>query len=188
MIDHSPSIPDFYTKIVSIMYNKAALLNMGFDINNVKYLPMSINFIRDKSELIFDAKYEDFDLDDTAHLFHIITERIGRFPDKYSNESPLYLCERIKTAIRQAIMISKTDYKYVIPKYDFSRRAIQFLIPLYLDNSPEDAPELTVVVGKQTNGMWSIFTVLYSDDAYDDARLICRANDSWLNMKKRGGI
>lgn len=188
LIDHSPSIPDFYTKIVSIMYNKAALLNMGFDINNVKYLPMPINFIRDKSELIFDAKYEDFDLDDTAHLFHIITERIGRFPDKYSNESPLYLCERIKTAIRQAIMISKTDYKYVIPKYDFSRRAIQFLIPLYLDNSPEDAPELTVVVGKQTNGMWSIFTVLYSDDAYDDARLICRANDSWLNMKKRGGI
>lgn len=44
------------------------------------------------------------------------------------------------------------------------------------------------MVGKQLNGIWSIYTVLYSDDAYDDARLISRASDSWLNMKKRGGI
>lgn len=188
LIDHSPSIPDFYAKVVSIMYNKAVLLNMGFDIHNVKYLPMPIKFVDDQRELIFDAQYDDFDLDDTSHLFHIINERIGRFPDKYANESPLYICERIKSAIRQAIMISKTDYKYVIPKYDFSRKTIQFLIPLYLDNTPDTSPELTIVVGKQHNNIWSIFTVLYSDDAYDDARLISRASDSWLNMKKRGGI
>lgn len=188
LVDHSPIIPDFYTKVVSIMYNKAALLNFGFDINNVKYLPMPIKFVDDSSELIFDAQYEDFDLDDTSHLFHIISERIGRFPDRYANESHLYICERIKSAIRQAIMISKTDYKYVIPKYDFSRKKIQFLIPLYLDNTPDTSPELTIVVGKQAKNMWSIFTVLYSDDAYDDARLISRASDSWLNMKKRNGV
>lgn len=188
LIDHSPSVPDFYTKVVSIMYNKAALLKFNFDINNVKYLPSPIKFVDSNTELIFDAQYDDFDLDDTSHLFHIINERIGRFPDKYAKESPLVICERIKSAIRQAILISQTDYKYVVPKYDFSRKQIQFLIPLYLDNTLDTSPELTLVVGKQANGIWSIYTVLYSDDAYDDARLISRASDSWLNMKKRGGI
>lgn len=188
LIDHSPSIPDFYTKIVSIMYNKAALLKFNFNINNVKYLPSPIKFVHNNNELIFDAQYEDFDLDDTSHLFHIINERIGRFPDKYAKESPLVICERIKSAIRQAILISQTDYKYIVPKYDFSRKQIQFLIPLYLDNTLDTSPELTIVVGKQENEIWSIYTVLYSDDAYDDARLISKASDSWLNMKKRGGI
>ena len=188
LIDHSPSIPDFYTKVVSVMYNKAALLKFNFNIDNVKYLPSPIKFVDDKSSLIFDAQYDDFDLDDTSHLFHIISERIGRFPDKYKDEAPLVICDRIKSAIRQAIMISQTDYKYVIPKYDFLRKGVQFLIPLYLDNTPESAPELTIVVDKQTDGIWSIYTVLYSDDAYDDARLISRANDSWLNMRKHGGI
>ncbi len=188
LIDHSPSVPDFYTKVVSIMYNKAALLKFNFDINNVKYLPSPIKFVNSNTELIFDAQYDDFDLDDTSHLFHIINERIGRFPDKYAKESPLVICERIKSAIRQATLISQTDYKYVVPKYDFSRKQIQFLIPLYLDNTLDTSPELTLVVGKQLNGIWSIYTVLYSDDAYDDARLISRASDSWLNMKKRGGI
>lgn len=188
LIDHSPSVPDFYTKVVSIMYNKAALLKLNFDINNVKYLPSPIKFVNNNNELIFDAEYDDFDLDDTSHLFHIINERIGRFPDKYAKESPLVICERIKSAIRQAILISHTDYKYVVPKYDFSRKQIQFLIPLYLDNTLDTSPELTIVVGKQANEIWSIYTVLYSDDAYDDARLISRASDSWLNMKKRGGI
>ncbi len=187
LIDHSPSIPDFYTKVVSVMYNKAALLKFNFNIDNVKYLPSPIKFVEDKSKLIFDAQYEDFDLDDTSHLFHIISERIERFPDKYKDEAPLIICDRIKSAIRQAVMISQTDYKYVIPKYDFLREGIQFLIPLYLDNTPDVAPELTIVVGKQADEIWSIYTVLYSDDAYDDARLISRASDSWLNMRKHGG-
>ena len=186
ILDHTPSIPNFYDKVISIVNNKADLINFKFKINDAKYLPSPVQFFKDKRELIFDAEYDDFDLDDTAHLYHIIQERIGRFPKKYQRETPLNLCEKLKSSIRQAIMISKTDYKYIVPKYDFERQKIQFLIPLYLDNNLDESPELVLVIGKQDNGIWNIFTVLNSEDAYDDARLISRVNDTWLNNNKKG--
>lgn len=186
LIDHTPTIPDFYTKIVSIMYNKVDLLKYNFDIDIVKNMVEPIKYVENSADLIFKAEYEDFDLDDMSHLYHIITERKSRLPDKYADSSEMTLCNKIKDAIRQAVMISKADYKYIVPKYDFSRQKIQFLIPLFLDNQLDKAPELTIVVGKQASGIWSIFTILYSDDAYDDARLLSRPSDTWLNMKKKG--
>ena len=186
LIDHSPSVPDFYAKVVSVLYNKTTLLKLNFDIDNVKFLPEPIEIVKDKSKLVFNANYSDFDLDDTAHIYHIATERIGRFPDRYASETPLAICDKIRSAIRQAVMIQKTDFRYIIPKYDFKRQAIQFMIPFYLEQSYDEAPELTIVVGEQ-DGIWSIFTVLYSDDAYDDARLLSRASDTWLDMRKHGG-
>lgn len=185
IIDHTPRIMDFYNKVISIMQDRASLLAQGFNIENVKHLPQPIELVKDKSELVFNANFDEFDLDDKTHLYHIIQERITRFPNKYKYESEVSLCDKIKAAIKQAIMISKSDCRYVIPKYDFKREQIQFLMPFYLDRKFDEAPELVIVVGKNTSGLWSIYTVLDSDDAYDDARLVCRANDSWLNPERK---
>jgi hypothetical protein len=185
IIDHTPKIMDFYNKVISIMQDRASLLKQGFNIENVKNLPQPVEIVKDKSELIFNADFDEFDLDDKAHLYHIIQERIKRFPEKYRNESEVSLCDKIKAAIKQAIMISKSDCRYVLPKYDFSRRQVQFLVPFYLDRKLDESPELTIVVGKNTNGLWSIYTVLNSDDAYDDTRLLCKANDSWLSPARK---
>ena len=184
LVDHTPLLPNFYDKKITLLTNKSALLAWGFNIKDVRKLPEPLVIIPDTHKLLFSADLDDFDLDDTLHLKHIIEERRERFPKKYKEESSISLCEKIKSSIVQAIKISKTDYRYIIPKYDFLRQDIQFLIPLYLDNSLDDSPELTIVVGK-TNELWTIYTVLYTDDAYDDARLLCKPNDSWININKR---
>lgn len=180
LIDHTPHIADFYSKSVSIMYNKSLLLNYKFNLLDIRKLPEPSEIIKDKSKLIFDANIDDFDLDDDLHLKHIIAERKHRFPVKYQKESDLALSNKIKDAIVQAIKISKSDYRYIIPKYDFTRKDIQFLIPFFLDKSLDESPELTIVVGKQ-QGIWCIYTVLDTEDAYDDARLICRPSNNWIS-------
>lgn len=185
LIDHTPPFANFYDKKVSIMNNKAELLNMGFDIKNIRHMPEPIKIVDDIKELVFDGNIEDFDFDDSIHISHIIKERIDRFPKKYRNESEVIISNKIKTAIEQAVKISKTDHTYMVPKYDFKRDTIQFLVPLHLDTSADETPELTLVIDRQ-NGIWVLYTVLYSDDAYDDARLVCRPTNTWIsevNMK-----
>ena len=186
IIDHTPLFPDFFDKKISIMNTKANLLEFGFRLQDIRNLPKPIRFVDNMSDFIFSANIEDFDLDDDFHLKHIVRERRERFPKKYRNEPDWVLCDKLKSAVVQAVNISKVDYRYVLPKYDFSRKQIQFVIPFYLCNTYDMCPELTIIVGEQ-NGLWNIFTVLKPHDAYDDTRLICKPNDSWLDIYKNGG-
>lgn len=180
LIDHTPYTLDFYNKKLSIMVNKAALLAMGFSIENVKYLPEPIKFVTDRSQLIFDADISDFDFNDDMHLNHIIEHRRFRFPCKYSKTPARVLSDKVKDAIVQAIKIQKTDYKYIIPKYDFKRQTIQFMVPFHLDTNLNQKPELYIIIGKE-NGIWQVYTVLYPDDAYDDARMLSKPSNNWLD-------
>lgn len=184
LVDKTPEIQDFYNKDISIMKKKLELISYGFNPTTIKELPNPIKFVENNEELIFDADYNNFDFNDTDHLYHIITERIDRFPEKYRSEPALILCDRIKSAIRQAIMIQKSDYKYIVPKYDFSKRKIQFMIPLRLDGLLDNPPEIVIIVDKSPQGFWNIFTILSTDDAYDDARLISKVDDSWIDIDR----
>jgi hypothetical protein len=183
IIDNTPYIPDFDNKRLSILNNKAGLLNMGFSIQNVKKLPDPLIFTEDNSQLLFKADITDFDFEDTMHLYHIIEERRYRFPEKYRKESTKALCDRLKDAVEQAVKIQKTDYRYILPKYDFYRHDIQFLIPFHLDTKLDEAPELAIVVG-ENRGILSVYTVLFTDDAYDDARLLCRPSSDWIKIRR----
>lgn len=184
LIDKTPEIQDFYTKDISIMKRKLELISYGFNPTAIKELPNPIKFVENNAELVFDAEYNNFDFNDTDHLYHIITERIDRFPEKYRDESAIILCNRIKSAISQAIMIQKSNYNYIVPKYDFAKRKIQFMIPLRLDGLLDNTPEIVIIADKGTQGFWTIFTILSTDDAYDDARLLSRADNSWIDIDR----
>lgn len=183
LVDHTPKIPEFMEKSVTIMQNKISLMQLGFTLADAKNLPDPARFVENQSELLFNGTIEEFDFEDTEHLYHIIQERINRFPEKFRDEPASILCDRIKNAISRAIKISQTDYRYILPKYDFYRHQIQYLIPFHLETSLDECPELVIVVGKY-KGMWEIFTVLYTVDAYDDARLVCNPNNTWIKPKK----
>lgn len=187
IVDKSPSIANFYAKDVMILTNKSALVQDGFNIKNIKTLPEPVKYYDDISELTFSDDIDSIDLDDEMHLSHIITDRKYRIPSRYRNESESSLCNRLRQAIRQAVMISKVNSRYLIPKYDFTRHEIQFLIPFYFDNSIDDSPELTIVIGNN-NGIWTPYTILYTNIAYDDARLVGSPAGTWLdNINKHGG-
>lgn len=182
IIDHTPYVQEFENKELSLLHNKASLLDWGFELKELRRLPSPVKIVNDMSAYIFNGIIEDFDLDDAHHLKHIVDERRHRFPSKYKNTPSDILANKVKSAVEQAIMISKTDYKYIVPKYDFSRHKIQFLIPLHLDSAITDKPELVIVISN-TNGIWNVNTVLETDSAYDDARLICRPCNSWLRLR-----
>lgn len=181
IIDHTPYVQQFENKELSLLNNKASLLDWGFELKELRKLPSPVKFVNDRSSYIFNGIIEDFDLDDAHHLKHIVDERRHRFPSKYKHTPSDILSNKVKSAVEQAVMISKTDYKYIVPKYDFSRHKIQFLIPLHLDTAITDKPELVIVVSN-IGGIWNINTVLETDSAYDDARLICRPCNSWLRL------
>jgi hypothetical protein len=180
LIDHTPDLPDFYDKDVQLLNGRGDLLALGFDSEEIKRLPEPVQIVKNKEKLIFNGKIEDFDFNDIQHMNHILNERRYRFPTKYRNESNMYLLEKIKYAIERAIKISISDYKYIIPKYDFTRRKIQFLIPLYFADTIEGRPDLVIVADEKEKGQWQVCTVLYVEDAYDSARLICKPSDTWL--------
>lgn len=179
LLDSTPMVIDFYDKKVFIVNTKASLFEFNFSAEYIKNLPEPISVVDDKSKLVFNASIKDIDLNDTLHLAHIILDRIDRFPKKFRSESPLNLAMRVKEAISRAVLISKNDCRYIVPKYDFSHDDIQFLIPFHLETNIESRPELAIVIGKN-GSMWTVYTVLYTDDAYDDARLISRPSESWI--------
>lgn len=182
LVDHTPQVDDFYNKKIVVMSNKAVLVDWGFDIRDIRKLPAPVKIVNNPVEFIFRASLDDIDLNDEHHLKHIIEERRYRFPGKYKNTSVKTLCDKLKCSVEQAVRLSKRDYKYIVPKYDFERNAIQFLIPFHLDTKLDEIPELVIVVGNY-EGIWQVYTVLYTDDAYDDARLICKPCSDWLRLK-----
>lgn len=166
--------------VCRVMHSKSELLHYGFDREEIKQLPEKFNFVSDVSELIFSASLEDFDLDDESHFNHIINERIHRFPKEYQSNGQRNICDKIKSSVEHAIKISKVDYRYIVPKYDIASKSIQFIVPLYLDSTYGQRPELTLVVAKR-DGIWKVFTVLSVEDAYDNARLVSNPSNMWMS-------
>lgn len=179
IIDKMPNTKVFSKKYFSIMTSKSMLIDLGFDNQQIKKLPEPFKFCDNPGDLVFRAEFDDFDLEDEAHLKHIIEERKFRFPDKYKDVDTSIISDKIRTSIMRAVNISKVDYKYVMPKYDMDSQKIQFMIPFHLDTKYGEEPELVIVVGKK-NDLWKMYTVLTVDNALDDIRLLSNTECSWL--------
>lgn len=178
ILDNTPNKSDFKTKDLELINSKVDLISTGFSQSELKDLPKSFDLSKFHKDCIFDADIEDFDFLDVVRLNHIIEERRYRFPDKFKDESCKIMCDKLKEAVELAVKISKTDCRYVIPKYDFLRKKIQFMIPFHLDNELQDVPELAIIVGKDKN-IWNVHTIITMDDAIADARILFRTT-SWL--------
>lgn len=168
-------------KKLTLYTSKSHLVGLGFSKDSISKLPRAIKFYEDKSDLIFSADIEDFDLEATMRLHHIIQERRERFPEAYRDISADIICDKIKVAVSKAVKMSEVDYRYIVPMYNIKENTIQYLMPLHLDKSLDETPELVVVIGKY-NGFYNIYTILTTDDAYDNARLLCRPDHSWLRV------
>lgn len=167
----------------SIMACKSKLITFGFNRADIIALPQPIKFYNDKSQLIFNASIDDFDFSDTQRFNHIIQERRGRFPEKYQSMPDDVLAEKLVSGVKRAVKISARDYKYIVPMYNPKMDILQFLLPLYMDNSIDDIPELALVVGEY-NGFYIICTALDLDSAYTDARLISPPDNNWLSKRR----
>jgi hypothetical protein len=174
---------------------------------NFEELPFPPEYLRNPSEVIYDTRLGEPELD----LDHIIGERIYRFPPYFLKENGLIdfdfkdtkamskdekdkyragLIRAIDPCLRQRIeehLINivklcikriSSDPKIVIPQYNPKLKKIQLLLPLCL--MQDDVTDLALVVAKKESGGYIAPTVLPLAWAYMNARVICRPKSEWL--------
>ena len=182
-IDLEENTNKLYSKKISLLDYKGYLVQLGFNKSDILNMPKPIKFYKNKSELIFDGSIDEFDLDNTNRLIHIIDDRRNRFPECYKDVPADVICTKIKASIINAIKMSERDFKYFVPMYNFDRHCIQYLVPIYLDNYPGDVPELVAIIGK-CNEFYLVNTVIGVSEAYNNARLISLPDGAWLRRDK----
>jgi hypothetical protein len=133
-------------------------------------------FFTDISEIIFDSSL-GVDTNDS----HIIRDNIERIPEKYRElytESQLYML--FQSAVSFASRLAERNYKLIVPQYWPKTNGIQFLMPIYLSGEFAGRPDLALVLEKRAT-CYQGTTILTLDMAYQNARLVAKPDDFWLN-------
>lgn len=170
----------------------------GFAQRDIDPGPGVASFFRSVSDIVYDPSITiDFT---ESKLEHIIDDGIkrNRFPRKYTVTQsgkpvpPWSLAQMLNNSIKIACMMAQRNYKYVIPQY---RPAgveyvngkkvcydgqIQFLMPIYLSADYFSPPDFALVLSRR-DGFYVPETILLLPWAYNNARILCKPDNSWLN-------
>lgn len=143
-------------------------------------IPTPPKFFESVNEVIFQTGWaidKDFDA-----FTHIIEERQERFPDEYQKEGTDALARRLDTAIDYAIEIAQRNYKFIVPMYRPQTNSIQLLMPIYLNGTYNEQPNFALILTPDSeNEIYTPETILPLDAVYQNARLIAKPDESWLN-------
>ena len=156
--------------------SQSALRKLGFG----KKMPKQPVFFDDINDVIFQTEWEidkDFDT-----FTHIIQERIERFPDEYKEQETDVLARKLDDAIDFAVALAQRNYKFIVPMYRPQKNCIQLLMPIYLNGAYSKHPDFALILtpDKETE-MYLPETILPLDAVYQNARLIAKPDESWLN-------
>lgn len=175
----------FVYNLETVLLESISYSRYGFD-NNLK--PRAPRFLDDidspiyKSDWLVDQAPERYD--------HIIKERKERFPERYRHLADHELGRKLKDAISFAKEMAQRSYTYIVPMYYPKTHRTQFLMPIYLDGSWSRRPDFTLVLDPQPEiRYYRPMTILGLDEAYQDARLVNKPGESWLNdslLKEQG--
>ena len=140
-----------------------------------EFLPCRVRFAEDPSELVFDYR-----LPIRSNIDHVLGDErnLTRIPESLKGEENSLLLRRaFEGAVVEAARRAAANYTLAVPQFYNGR--IQLLLPLCLTG---DKPELALTIQRE-DGFYSARTCLTLDMAYNNARLICRPESSWI---KRG--
>lgn len=165
-----------YIKNPSRAKNQSALRKLGFG----KKTPKQPVFFDDINDVIFQTEWEidkDFDT-----FTHIIQERVERFPDEYKEQETDVLARKLDDAIDFAVALAQRNYKFIVPMYRPQTNSIQLLMPIYLNGAYSKHPDFALILtpDKETE-MYLPETILPLDAVYQNARLIAKPDELWLN-------
>lgn len=156
---------------------KSRLSKCGFSTTSTPNPPQ---FFKDINEIVFHCSWEIDD--DMEKREHIIEERIERFPERYRDLRPDDLGQKLNNAITFATKIAQRNYKFIVPMYYPTRQRIQLLMPIYLDTTYSNHPDFALVLTPCEDAkLYVPETILGLDEVYQDARLIAKPEESWLN-------
>jgi hypothetical protein len=133
-------------------------------------LPPIASYYEDPCELLYDTRLKmrvDYD--------HILEHNRERFPEPYRSMNAYQLRIYLQAVVEQAVIRVRRSYKTAIPQFYQGR--IQLLLPLCLDTPARG--DLALVVERYKD-VYRANTCLTLDMAYNNARLIARPDDEWL--------
>jgi len=164
----------------------------NFAAGSLAPYPDVVEFFDDLDDIIYDSNVEiDLNFDNVRHIIEDGAKR-NRFTRKYialyeKGDLPA-ITSTLGAAIANAQKIAKRNYKYVVPQYRSARRGepgkIQFLMPIYLDSQYGERPDFALVLDVVILGdsrFYTPETILELPWAYNNARVICKPEDTWLN-------
>lgn len=166
-----------------IMNSLTDLTRIGFTVDGKRIvklddLPEPAVFFTNINDVIFQPEIE---IDRNYDKFtHIIEERRDRFPKEEQNRDTTELARKLDNAIDDAISIAKRNYKLVVPMYRPQEDKLQLLMPIYLSGSFTSKPDFALVLDLE-DGIYTPETILPLDAAYQNARLITKPDELWLN-------
>lgn len=171
----------------------------GFAQRDIDPGPGVASFYKSVSEIVYDPSITiDFT---ESKLEHIIDDGIrrGRFPKKYTISQttgkpvpPWSLAQMLNSSIKIACMMAQRNFKYVIPQYRPAgveyvggkkvvyEGQIQFLMPIYLSADYFSPPDFALVLSRR-DGFYVPETILLLPWAYNNARILCKPDNSWLS-------
>lgn len=156
--------------------SQSELRKIGFG----KDLPVPPCFFTDVNEVVFQRHWEiDRDFDSFTH---IIEERQSRFPDEYRRLDTDMLARRLDNAIDFAVALCQRNYKFMVPMYRPQTNSIQLLMPIYLSGAYSRHPDFALVLTPDRESeLYLPETILPLDAAYQNARLIAKPDEAWLD-------
>lgn len=142
--------------------------------------PTSPKFFEEVNEVIFNPSWK-IDKNYNA-LTHIIEQRIDRFPAHMRTKDSYLLARKLYDAIEYAVAIAQRNYKYIVPIYYPKYNRISFLMPIFLEGTYNAYPDFALVLQTDAeNKMYIARTILDLETGYQDARLVAKPDESWLN-------
>ena len=137
-------------------------------------------FFEKVEEVIYQPTWtidKDFD-----KFTHIIEERRQRFPVEMQSASSDELARKLDEAITFANAIAQRNYKFIVPMYRPQTGKIQLLMPIYLKGTYSSKPDFALILTPdKENEYYTPETILTLDAVYQNARLIAKPDDTWLN-------
>lgn len=142
--------------------------------------PEQPHFFEKVEEVIYQPTWtidKDFD-----KFTHIIEDRRLRFPIGMQSASSDELGRKLDDAITFAVAIAQRNYKFIVPMYRPQTGKIQLLMPIYLKGTYSSKPDFALILTPdKENEYYTPETILPLDAVYQNARLIAKPDDTWLN-------
>ena len=105
-----------------------------------------------------------------------------RFPVDMQSASSDELGRKLDDAITFAVAIAQRNYKFIVPMYRPQIGKIQLLMPIYLKGTYSTKPDFALILTPdKENEYYTPETILPLDAVYQNARLIAKPDDTWLN-------
>lgn len=179
--DPLPPAPSYGEKTVDLIYDLSRDLVTDYDhiiIDNLRRLPLGYlreccygdSAAQEMLTAIQNARGENA----LRQAYYVLSKYIAENDKIYRR-----LKSRMEDAIEIALKRVRWNFRTAIPCYYPKGNSVSLMLPLCLEDDLHT--DAALVVQKNPSGSYQGQTVLGLEQAYLDARLICRPNNDWLS-------